>query len=45
VQSQLKNHPAPLSLQLFSATNGTGCEAAWDKLGEWLEIAAPDQSE
>lgn len=34
----LKNHPAPLSLQLFSATQGTGCEEAWDKLGEWLEV-------
>ena len=38
VKSQLKDHPAPLSLQLFSATNGTGCEEAWDKLAEWLEI-------
>ena len=42
VQNQLKGHPAPLSLQLFSATNGTGCDQAWDKLGEWLEIAASD---
>ncbi|BAP15560.1 MAG: GTP-binding protein [Alcanivorax borkumensis] len=38
VQKQLKEHPAPLSLQLFSATNGTGCDEAWDKLGEWLGI-------
>ncbi|WP_290537140.1 MULTISPECIES: ribosome biogenesis GTP-binding protein YihA/YsxC [Alcanivorax] len=40
VQSQLKGHPAPLSLQLFSATNGTGCDEAWKKLGEWLEIGS-----
>lgn len=40
VQSQLKGHPAPLSLQLFSATNGTGCDDAWEKLGEWLEIGS-----
>ena len=40
VQSQLKGHPAPLSLQLFSATNGTGCDEAWEKLGEWLEIGS-----
>ena len=38
VKKQLKDHPAPLSLQLFSATNGTGCDEAWDKLAEWLEI-------
>lgn len=40
VQSQLKHHPAPLSLQLFSATSGQGCDEAWAKLGEWLEIPA-----
>lgn len=34
----LKDHPAPLSLQLFSAENGQGCEDAWDKLAEWLDI-------
>ena len=34
----LKDHPAPLSLQLFSAETGHGCDEAWDKLGEWLEI-------
>ena len=38
VKSQLKNHPAPLSLQLFSATAGTGCEEAWNKLGEWFQV-------
>ncbi len=38
----LKAHPAPLSLQLFSATAGTGCEDAWDKLAEWLEIPLDD---
>ena len=38
VKKQLKDHPAPLSLQLFSATNGTGCDEAWDKLAEWLEV-------
>jgi len=38
VRQTLKDHPAPLSLQLFSSTAGTGCEDAWDKLPEWLEI-------
>ena len=38
LRSSLKSHPAPLSLQLFSATSGLGCEDAWNKLGEWLEI-------
>lgn len=38
----LKNHPSPLSLQLFSATAGTGCEEAWDKLAEWFEIPLDD---
>ncbi|MDX1802506.1 MAG: ribosome biogenesis GTP-binding protein YihA/YsxC [Alcanivorax sp.] len=42
VKSQLKDHPAPLSLQLFSATNGTGCEEAWNKLGDWLEMGSED---
>lgn len=37
-RNSLRSHPAPLSLQLFSATSGMGCEEAWDKLGEWLEI-------
>ncbi len=34
----LKNHPAPLSLQLFSATSGRGAEEAWDRLGELFEF-------
>ena len=37
-RNALKGHPAPLSVQLFSATTGAGCEEAWDKLAEWLEI-------
>lgn len=32
----LRQHPAPLSAQLFSATNGRGCEQAWDLIGQWL---------
>lgn len=39
LQKQLAAHPAPLSLQLFSATRGTGCEQAWELLGHWLELA------
>ena len=42
VRQTLKDHPAPLSLQLFSSTAGTGCEDAWDKLAEWLEIPLDD---
>lgn len=38
VQKQLAGHPAPLSIQLFSATKGTGCDQAWQTLGEWLEL-------
>ncbi|MFN3712114.1 MAG: ribosome biogenesis GTP-binding protein YihA/YsxC [Alcanivoracaceae bacterium] len=34
----LANHPAPLTLQLFSSTAGTGSEEAWDKIGEWLAL-------
>jgi GTP-binding protein len=36
----LATHPAPLSLQLFSSTAGTGSEEAWDKIGEWLDLPA-----
>lgn len=35
---QLANHPAPLSMQLFSSTASTGCDEAWDKIGEWLDL-------
>jgi GTP-binding protein len=36
----LADHPAPLTLQLFSSTAGTGSEEAWDKIGEWLDLPA-----
>jgi GTP-binding protein len=35
----LKAHPAPLSLQLFSATSGIGDEEAWARLGDWLRVS------
>lgn len=38
-QKALAKHPAPLSLQLFSATTGTGCDQAWELLGHWLAPA------
>ncbi|MEE4250292.1 MAG: ribosome biogenesis GTP-binding protein YihA/YsxC [Alcanivoracaceae bacterium] len=38
---QLSSHRAPLSLQLFSSTNGMGCDQAWDKIGEWLDLPVP----
>jgi GTP-binding protein len=34
----LAGHPAPVTLQLFSSTAGTGSEEAWDKIGEWLAL-------
>ena len=34
----LKDHPGTLSLQLFSATQGTGLTDAWDLLADWLDI-------
>lgn len=37
VRKALKDHPAPLSAQLFSSVNGRGCEEAWDRIGQWLE--------
>lgn len=36
LRGTLKTHPAPLSIQLFSATAGTGCDEAWAKLADWL---------
>lgn len=38
VRKTLKDHPAPLSAQLFSATNGSGCDEAWRQLGTWLAV-------
>ena len=38
VERALSSHPAPLSLQLFSGTAGTGVEQARDLLARWLEI-------
>ncbi|KAF0808600.1 GTP-binding protein [Alcanivorax xiamenensis] len=38
VTKTLKDHRAPLRVQLFSATSGQGCEQAWDQLAEWLRI-------
>lgn len=36
----LAGHRAPLTLQLFSSTSGMGCDEAWDKIGEWLDLPA-----
>ena len=44
VKAALKDHPAPLSVQLFSATQPRGLEAAWDKLAEWLDIPLEDKT-
>lgn len=38
VKNTLASHPAPLTAQLFSSTNGQGCEEAWDTLGKWLAL-------
>lgn len=38
VRKALKDHPGPLSLQLFSSTSGLGLEEAWDLIGQWLEL-------
>jgi GTP-binding protein len=43
VRNALKQHPAPLTIQLFSATAPSGLEQAWDKLGEWLEIPLQEE--
>lgn len=43
-QKALKDHPAPLSLQLFSAVNDLGDDAAWQKLGEWLQVPVEDDA-
>ena len=45
VRNTLKDHPAPLSAQLFSATAGTGCDEAWDRLGDWLRVPPPEQAQ
>jgi len=41
LRGNLKDHPAPLSVQLFSATAGTGCDDAWARLGDWLAVPEP----
>lgn len=38
LRTAVKDQPAPVSAQLFSATAGTGCEDAWSKLAEWLAV-------
>jgi len=38
VLKDVRDHPAPLSAQLFSATNGSGCDEAWRQLGTWLAV-------
>ena len=38
VLKEVRDHPAPLSAQLFSATNGSGCDEAWRQLGTWLAV-------
>jgi GTP-binding protein len=42
VQRELAPHPAPLSVQLFSAVKGTGCDQAWQLLGHWLACEETD---
>lgn len=42
VKKALKEHPAPLSVQLFSATQPRGLDTAWNKLGEWLQVELED---
>lgn len=42
IRKTLKDHPAPLTAQLFSATAGTGCDEAWARLGDWLRVP-PDE--
>lgn len=39
ISASLEQHPAPLSIQLFSATTGAGKHEAWDVLAQWLEIS------
>ena len=36
VLKDVRDHP--LSAQLFSATNGSGCDEAWRQLGIWLAV-------
>lgn len=43
VTNTLKEHPAPLTAQLFSSTNGQGCEQAWNTLGKWLALQEPSE--
>ena len=38
VLKDVRDHPAPLSAQLFSATSGSGCDEAWRQLGIWLAV-------
>lgn len=42
VEKTLAPHPANVTVQLFSATRGTGCEQAWELMGVWLELAGED---
>lgn len=44
-QKALKNHPAPLSLQLFSAVSELGDENAWQLLGDWLQVPDAEESQ
>lgn len=45
VADSLRNHPAPLTAQAFSATTGAGADAAWDVLAQWLELPLPTATE
>lgn len=40
--TMLGSHQAPLNVQLFSATLGTGSEEAWRQIGIWLRWPAPE---
>jgi GTP-binding protein len=42
VEKQLAPQAANVTLQLFSATTGRGCEQAWELLAWWLQLADDD---
>lgn len=41
----LKSHPGEISVQLFSAPQGTGLEEAWDRMAQWLQIEPPESDD
>ena len=38
LQKSLNNYSLPISSQLFSSTSGLGLDAAFDLIGEWLQV-------